>query len=101
MSTDNTEPVLRGEILAMLHMHEADAAREPGLDVFRVFDWNGDYMFAITPRIDPFDLATLFTIYKSRHATGVDAGRTAAFASVRALIGVDKAIATAIEGRSS
>lgn len=103
MSTDNTEPVaLPGDVLAMIYLHEADAVRDEGRDaVFRLHDCNGDYLFSITPNIDAFDLATLFALYNSRHATGVQEGRAAAYAAVRALIGVDKAIATALEGRSS
>lgn len=82
---------LSEECLAVLEARELSVFVAPH-GVAAVFDCDGERLFAVTADISAHNLRTALNLYENRYTRGLAHGRNEAFASLRALIGVDDAI---------
>lgn len=75
---------------------EAEASAQPiGASMVTLHTCDGDWLFRVHKDIEAVDLQTMLQMHGARFRAGERAGREQAFASLRAFIGVDDAIANA------
>lgn len=96
----HTPGPLNDDCMSLLERHEVGAELLTGAGGSRVtlHDVDGDWLFTVHKDIHASDLVTMLTLRRNRFDAGFKAGREAAFSELRALLGVDAAIAKATGG---